>query len=199
MITAYNHVHKQITSVEHSFMLKPAGDWIINPLIQNRALLDSTPTEFWVYEPDTTVLRVMTEEERETDPVRLELAKKQKIAQMSGACEIDITKGFHSSALGSPHWYDCSAYDQLNLISSIAITAPSVENPEGTTTFYAARESTVDDDKEYRAHTYAQLKQVATDQAKSRIEHLQRFARIKMNIMSLTRVSQVLAVEWEES
>jgi hypothetical protein len=198
MITAYNTVLKQLTSVEHSFMLKPSHQWVLNPLIQNRAELDATPTEFWVYDPETTILRVMTEEERDTNEDRIARAKSQKIAELSTLCEMDITAGFESSALGTVHWYDCAAYDQLNLISSMAITSTSTENPEGTSIFYACREGK-GMPKEYQAHTYAQLKQVTTDQAKSRLEHLQRFARIKQEVLAMTRVSEVVAVEWEES
>lgn len=198
MITAYNIVHKQLTSVEHSFMLKPSHEWVLNPLIQNRAELDATSTEFWIYDPETTILRVMTDEERDVDADRLARAKIQKVSELSTLCEMDITSGFESAALGTLHWYDCSAYDQLNLISSMAITSPSTENPEGTSIFYACREAK-GSPKEYQAHTYAQLKQVTTDQAKSRLEHLQRFARIKQEVLAKTRVSEVVAVEWEES
>ena len=196
MITAYNTVTKQLTSVEHSFMLKPAHEWVMNPLIANRAELDATPSEFWVYDPDTTVLRVMTEDERDTDANRLADAKSQKIAELSTLCELDIIAGFESSALGSAHWYDCAAYDQLNLISSIAITSPSVENPDGTAIFYACR-ATKGASKEYQAHTYTQLRQVAVDQAKNRLLYLQRFAKIKQDVLVKTRVSEVFAIQWE--
>ena len=197
MITAFNKVHKQITSVEHAFMLKPASEWVINPIIPNRSELDVTPTEYWIYEEDTTILRVMTDAERDTDANRVLVAKKQKIAELSGACEHDITRGFLSSALGVPHWYDSSAYDQLNLVSSLSITAPTIENPEGTSIFYACR-ANLGEDKEYVAHTYMQLKQVASDQAKTRIEHLQIFARVKAEVLESTCVSQVQAIKWEE-
>ncbi len=198
MITAYNLVNKQLTAVEHSFMLKPSSDWIVNPIIPDRHALDSTPTEFWVYESESTILRVMTAEERDTDPGRVERAKKQKIAEISALCEAEITDGFFSSALGDPHWYDCSAYDQLNLMSSLSITAPTVEYPDGTSTFYACRLPR-EEAKEYVVHTHSQLKQVAADQARNRLTHLQRFSSTRLEVMNLTRVSEIQAVEWEVS
>lgn len=197
MIIAYNLKSKQLTQVEHSHLLKPLGDWAINPLVENYEQLIHSPSDTWSYDPETSVLRVLTAEELNLDPVRVAFAKKEQIGMLSTKCEQEIIKGFSSMALGSIHWYDASSVDQLNLISSITLTGPTAENPLGTSIFYACRDNTNDDIKEYQSHTYAQLQQIMKDSSVSRLVFLQKFSALRQQIMNMTTVTDVKSIKWE--
>jgi len=197
MITAFNKKSKQLTQVEHSFSLKPPNEWIINPIIENYEQLIHSPTDTWSYDPETSILRVLTAEELNVDPVRVAFAKKEQIGMLSTKCEQEIIKGFSSTALGSIHWYDASSVDQLNLISSITLTGPTAENPLGTSIFYACRDNTNNDIKEYQSHTYAQLQQIIKDSSVSRLVFLQKFSALRQQIMNKTTVSDVKSIKWE--
>jgi len=199
MITAYNKKSKQLTQVEHSFSLKPAADWVVNPLIEDYDQLIHSPSDTWFYDEATTVLRVLTADEMNVDPVRVAFAKKEQIGKMSNLCEKEITKGFSSMALGSIHWYDASPLDQLNLISSITLTMPTAENPLGTSIFYACRDNTNDDTKEYQSHTYAQLQKIMSDSSVSRLTFLQKFSALRQRIITATTVEEVRAITWESA
>lgn len=197
MILAYNKITKQLTYVEHIYSLKPKENWVINPIISDYNLLIHTPTDKWFYNDETTELRVLTEEELDVDPVKLTFAKKEQIGKMSNLCEQEIIKGFSSLALGSIHWYDASPVDQLNLISSITLTAPNSENPNGTSIFYACRDNTDEDIKEYQSHNYQQLQMVMRDSAAKRLALLQKFSALRQKINEATCVTDVKKIEWE--
>lgn len=195
MITAYNKVTKLLTSVEHSYLLKPASDWVINPLISDLHELQTTPTDLWVYEEDTTVLRVMTPTEQETDPTRVQHAKDMQLQLISSDCQRNIVAGFPSSALGTEHWYDAETTDQMNMISAIAVAASTPENPNGLPTFYPCREMP-DHPKEFEVHSYAQLRKVASDGGEYRNKLLQKYAFLKYQIQQATTVSQIKSIVW---
>lgn len=197
MIIAYNKKSKQITHVEHSFSLKPAEDWVINPLIENYDQLIHSPSDTWFYNEDTTVLRVLSPAELNVDPVRVAFAKKEQIGKLSNLCEQEIIKGFSSTALGSIHWYDASPVDQLNLISAITLTSPTLENPQGTSIFYSCRDSTDDDVKEYQSHTYAQLQKIMSDSSVARLTFLQKFSALRQKIMVSNTVNEIRNITWE--
>jgi hypothetical protein len=196
MITAFNTVTKQLTTVEKAHLLKPANQWIVNPVIDNVEHLVNTSPEYWIYEEESTVLRVMTLEERNTNVNRVQQSKRQKIAELSSRCELDIVEGVSSSALGSPQWYDSSAYDQLNLISALQITAPSADNPNGGSIFFACREGK-GMLKQYQAHSYNQLRKVSEDQAQNRLYKLQRFSLLKAKVQDCVAIDEIEAVSWE--
>lgn len=70
-------------------------------------------------------------------------------AVINAACSIAIAAGFESSALGSPHYYDCATHDQINILG---LVATGIDYP------YPCRDAA--GVKAERAHTAAQLKQV---------------------------------------
>lgn len=196
MITAYNKKTQQLTQVEHTYLLKPAADWIVGPLISNMQELINTPTDRWIYEEDTTVLRIMTDEEYDLDTNRVQSFKRQQMGAMSNACQKDIITGYVSTTLGQPHWYDGSITDQLNLIGALTASAPSTGAPNGTSMYLACRDSTPDTPKEYLPHTPAQIRQVLNDGVAARSTILQKFNQKCMEIDNCLRVSDVLAVTW---
>lgn len=195
MITAYYKPHRQLTQVEHSFMLKPASDWAINPIINDYATLIKTPSEQWYYDETTTELRVLTPQELDTLPDRVANAKIQKLSELTSGCSKAITSGFSSMAQGTLHWYDATEVDQINLISSIASAAPTPVNPDGLTQFYPCRDD-ASGLKEFHSHTYKQLLQVAADGGKSRILYLQRLAYKKIELEQAQTVTQINNITW---
>lgn len=197
MITAYNKKSKQLTQVEHSFSLKPASDWIVNPLIENYDQLVQAPSDTWTYDEDTTILRVLTPEEMDIDPERISFARREQIGMISNRCEREITKGFLCDCLGLHFWYDASSIDQLNLISSITLTSPTLENPSGSSVFYPCRDSAGDPAKQYQSHTYAQLQKVMAAGSISRLTYLQQFSALKQLVLNAKSVTEVKSITWE--
>ncbi len=45
-----------------------------------------------------------------------------KLAELQSNAALEITKGFHSSALGSPHFYPAQVTDQLNILHGTLIS-----------------------------------------------------------------------------
>lgn len=193
---AYNKITRQLTEVEHSWMLKPPEDWVANPLIEDRAALLAVCTDQWVYNEDTTVLRPMTALELETDPSRLENAKRERTASMNQASHQEIIGGFWSSAMGTPYWYDSTQEDQLNMTSAMLASAPSAGYPNGISLFYAFR-TTAGGVKEYAPHNYLQLRQIAVHGTMARTTALQRFHARREQIELALTVSDVNSVSWE--
>jgi len=193
---AYNIRTRQLTEVEHSWMLKPPEDWVANPLIADRAALQAVSSDEWVYETETTVLRPMTALELETDPDRLANAKRERIASMNQAAHREIIGGFWSMAMETPYWYDSTQEDQMNMTSALLASAPSAGYPNGISLFYAFR-TTMGGIKEYAPHNYLQLRQIAVDGAMARTTSLQRFYARRQQIDLALTVSDVNLVTWE--
>ena len=122
------------------------------------------------------------------------------INELSAQCENKIIGGFNSSALGVEHMYDAEAVDQINLIGATTKTAPTVDNPQGTSTPYAVREiiDGVTQPKVYKLHTYAQLRKVIDDGVDFKSTLLQRFNTLRNYILqSVTTLDQLSTITWD--
>lgn len=132
----------------------------------------------------------------ELDSAILNMAKKQRIAELSQSCQQDIIGGFQSSALGTARIYDSEDVDQINLIGATLTTAPNHEqNLPASSMYYASRDVTTLE-KSYDLHTYSQLRQVMTDGAVFKLSKLQLYAVKRAEIAGATDVNAVLAITW---
>lgn len=112
-------------------------------------------------------------------------AKLVRTAGINNACAAEITGGFVSSALGTPHTYDSEETDQLNLIGAASM---GVDIP-----YKCADASGI---KDFRLHTPAQLKQVLADGATVKLTALQKAAVLKAQVAAAGTVDEVEAVGW---
>ncbi len=106
-------------------------------------------------------------------PASLEDVRDEKLLKINEAAELAIVSGFSSSALGASHIYQSDRDDQLNLIGMVA---------DGIDGLFKCEDG--DKVKEYRLHTVAQLKQVLSDGKVVKLDHLQRAAVLKAQILS---------------
>jgi hypothetical protein len=195
MITAYNKRTRLLSQVEAAHLLRPASDWVVNPVIPDEQALRAAPTEQWIYEEETTVLRPMNSEELETHPDRVALFKGIKLAELEKARDVELNGGFTSSALGTPHWYDSAEADQINLMGAINITSITQDRATASSIMFSCR-SAKGQPRIYAAHTNLQLRQVLADGAVVKIRILQTYAVLVHTTMSLTSVSAIQAVTW---
>ena len=136
----------------------------------------------------------------ELNVILLNELKIEQVTMLSEACNKQIISGFTSSALGYPCIYDSEEVDQLNLIGSSAVTAPTPANPDGSITEYAVRKIVdgVTQPKEYVFHSYANLREVMADGAIYKLSLLQKFNNKRNYINNqTTSIDQVLAVTWD--
>lgn len=136
----------------------------------------------------------------ELDYMYMEYVKEGRIRELSDECAIRIRFGFISNALGVPKLYDSEEVDQLNLLGSVAMIAPTPENPEGTSTWFAIRDpaltrNNIRGPKEYAIHTHPQLKQVMIDGYNFKLGQLLNFNNkrdfINNNNLTFEQISQV--------
>lgn len=152
-----------------------------------------TPTTIHVVASDTSVIVYETGDESLVEALTslpLDEMKKLKVSELSQICHEAIVSGFTSSALGTPHVYDSTPEDQLNLegLSRYAerknTSVPYRCCPEGS------------EAKTYIVHTPAQLDQVVTDGIafKSYLLHLLETRR--QEIDACTTIAEVEAISW---
>lgn len=139
----------------------------------------------------------------ELDSLIFDDTKIDKISELSVHCQKIIINGFQSDALGSTHIYDSEEVDQLNIIGSVSMISPTYGHPEGYTTYYAVRpiQDGITQPKEYKIHTYAQLRKAMTDGAMYKLGCLQRFNVLRDYINSLVFGTHTLdiinSVDWD--
>jgi hypothetical protein len=111
------------------------------------------------------------------EAAEFENVKTDKIEELSNLCNIAITGGFTSDALGGVYLYDSAEVDQLNLIGAAAATAPVPGMPEGFSSYYAARElvNDIPQPKVYLLHTHFQIRKVLQDGSVFKLSKLQMF------------------------
>ncbi len=127
-------------------------------------------------------------------------AIEDQVQALSDACQVQITSGFESSALGYTCIYDSEEVDQLNLIGSVSTISPTPDSPAGYTTPYAVRPvvNGVPQAKEYTVHTYAQLRQVMTDGAQFKLQCLIKFNTKRYIVQNMcSTIEQILAITWD--
>lgn len=195
MITAYNKRTRLLSQVEAAHLLRPASEWVVNPVIIDEQALRSTSTEQWIYEEDTTVLRPMDGDELETHPDRVALFKGIKLAELEKARDVELNGGFASSALGTPSWYDSTEADQINLMGAINITSITQERATASSIMFACRQAQ-GQPRIYAAHTNLQLRQVLADGSAVKIRILQTCAVLVHTVVNMTTVSAIQAVTW---
>lgn len=118
-------------------------------------------------------------------PPTLDEGRAAKTAEINAACTAAIVSGFTSSALGADHTYDSALEDQLNLIGAVGL---GIDLP------YRCADAT--GVKEFRLHTAAQLKQVATDGAVIKLAALEKAATLKVQVQAAADAAAVVAVAW---
>ena len=134
------------------------------------------------------------------DSLILTKAKEDQINALSDACQLVITSGFQSNALGSLNVYDSEEVDQLNIIGSVSMISPTPIAPDGYTTYYAVRPVVdgVVQAKTYAVHNYYQLRQAMTDGAQFKLDCLIKFnAKRDYVNANCSTIEQILAVTWD--
>lgn len=131
----------------------------------------------------------------------LEDLKAEQIDELSKACQAEIRRGFTSSALGALAVYDSAEVDQLNLIGTVAATAPTPTAPSGYSVPYAVRKIAdgVIQPKTYEVHSYGQFRMVLTDGVTYKLTRLLKFNDKRaylLNNVALTP-EDIEAVTWE--
>lgn len=118
--------------------------------------------------------------------VRRHLEQSQLI---NNSCKTAITSGFWSDALGSPNRYGSELDDQLNLISvSMA----------GRAALYACSDKS--GVKDFKPHTFAQIRQVSDDFSAFKLELLQKANQLKQQLDKALEDGDLAAIEastWE--
>ena len=112
-----------------------------------------------------------------------------KVLIVNDACEKQITGGFWSSALGQPHQYSSQMDDQLNLTGVILL---------GLDTLYACRDEL--GAKEFRPHTFAQIRRVGDDFTLFKLQLLQKANVLKQQLdqaLAAADLAVLEAVTWE--
>ncbi|NBF05301.1 hypothetical protein GV819_23715 [Pseudomonas sp. Fl5BN2] len=105
------------------------------------------------------------------------------------SCELAITGGFWSSALGAPYLYNSQLDDQLNLTGVILA---------GLDTLYACRDEA--GVKDFRDHTLAQIRQVGDDFTAFKLQLLRKANQLKQQLDKALAAGDLAAIEavtWE--
>ncbi|TGK24271.1 hypothetical protein EHQ05_15170 [Leptospira yasudae] len=171
-----------------------------------------------VYNKDTMIERVLLNWDEEPDPatetedeplrdekgfnlpyqkhseagwsIDLPLWKEDLLRSVDRICELKITSGFTSSALGALHRYESDRDDQLNLIGSVSMGDPVPYKCEDTNGI-----------KEYRLHTSAQIKQVLNEGAACKIQLLQTANALKSLLRAANTYEEMNSIDinsgWE--
>lgn len=108
---------------------------------------------------------------------------------MNRRCAGEITKGFHSSALGEEHFYQSGEYDQMNLLAVFMLAKEAGSSKP----FKCQNTGGVWD---YRMHTVAQLHQVGQDAEAHKMAALVKANTLKMQIAAATTAAEVEAITW---
>lgn len=120
-------------------------------------------------------------------------AQAARIAFLSAACRAEITGGYPSSALGSPHTYPSTPTDQGNMQASVlASLLPSL--PANWATPFWCADST--GKWAMVNHTAAQIQQVGLDGKTFVVAAQQKLATLTAQVEAATTVAEVQKVVW---
>jgi len=108
----------------------------------------------------------------------------RKTAEINRGCELSITGGFWSSALGSAYQYSSELDDQLNLTGVIL---------RGEESPYACRDE--QGQKAFLLHSALQLRQVGDDFTLFKLQLLQKANRLKQQLDQALSDGDVAAIE----
>ncbi|MCP1489322.1 hypothetical protein J3D48_005635 [Pseudomonas fluorescens] len=110
-------------------------------------------------------------------------------AAVNTACELEITSGFDSAALGARYVYSSQLEDQLNLTGVVLLDVDSAypcSDEQGS--------------KAFRVHTRAQLRQVSDDFTVFKLQLLQKANELKQQLdqaLAAADLAGLEAVSWE--
>lgn len=113
----------------------------------------------------------------------------QKTSEFNKLCETEITGGFISSALGSPHKYDSDIVDQLNFSQAYELTKIT-----GKAEVYRVWND--DGSKSFFPHTTAQFEQAYIDGANFKRERLTKCATLKYALTQATTIEELELIKW---
>lgn len=117
--------------------------------------------------------------------LKAEAPKNVKREEINMACEAAIVGGFQSSALGSPHTYDSSRDDQLNLVGA---ANASIDMPYTCTDANGVKTEVL--------HTAAQLKQVYLDGIAFKAAQLSKARTLKAQIDAAKTQAALDKIVW---
>lgn len=122
-------------------------------------------------------------------PMSLSQLKSNLTATINLKCQLVITGGFTSSALGTPHRYDSDIVDQINFMQAYTIAKVTglpvsyrIWNEDGT--------------KEFHDHTAAQFEVAYQDGAVVKALALQKCAELKASIDNATTAEELEIIKW---
>lgn len=122
-------------------------------------------------------------------PATLVRVHQEQTERINSHCENALTGGFGSNALGAMHRYGSQTDDQLNLIGVILA---------GRDVLYACRDEA--GTKDYRPHTFAQIRQVGDDLTAFRQLQLQKANAFKQALdqaLAAGDLAALQAVSWD--
>ena len=114
----------------------------------------------------------------------LDIAKYDKIIEVSKVCEALIVAGFTSDALGSDHFYQSDRDDQSNLVGLVTLGSDELfKCNDGTSWIYAA-------------HTAAQLREVLEAGKNVKLPLLKNFNDKKELILACSTQEEIDSIEF---
>lgn len=127
--------------------------------------------------------------EQELAVAQMEMVVELQVQAMSEACGIEIVGGFTSSVLGAPKIYDTQPEDQINLLGSVAATAPDKSQ------YFSCRDPNTRA-KTYELHTHAQLRQLLDEGAMWKLSLLQKFHQKRAQVAACKTIEEIQAITW---
>lgn len=122
-------------------------------------------------------------------PAAVEQRYRELVQEINAACAQSITAGFCSYALGDRYWYSTTLEDQLNLSCAAALAADQA---------YGCIDQL--GIKAFLPHTAAQLRQVADEFTRLRLQLLQKADSLKARLQQAREAKDLAAlnsVTWE--
>jgi len=122
-------------------------------------------------------------------PAAVERLYQERVLEIDATCSQQITGGFWSAALGERHSYSTLLDDQVNLSGAAALGVDL--------TYPCVDQSGI---KAYRSHTAAQLRQVADDFTRMKLQLLQQAYSLKERLQQARDAKDLAgldAVMWE--
>lgn len=117
-------------------------------------------------------------------PATVERRYQERVQEIDASCSRQITGGYWSAALGESFCYSTTLDDQLNLSGAAALGVDL--------TYPCADQSSV---KAYRPHTAAQLRQVADDFTRLKLELLQQAYSLKERLQQARDAKDLAGLE----
>ncbi len=119
--------------------------------------------------------------------------KKQELkAKINAICKEKIIKGFRSSVLGSPHFYDLTLEDQANLQALV------IANIDSGFMCAEVNNNGVTSDKTYKNHTKAQILQLSKEALNFKQKLIIFYGREKERLNAITSLEELKKFQIKE-